>query len=493
MSEGSERERGPRRILTWLVAVPVLGAAVAAVGYLVLANLFLNLGGLAWALEGEKDVDASVEQAFSVWPGRVWGRNFHFIVHDPQVEAHLVLKRFELDLELLPLLRKHIRMGPVEGWGVSFHLRKTRPLDELCEQGPGLPSIPGQAEAPDGLEGDCAAQKDTARRPGPKPDPEGLVKLRMDDIRVHELEELWFERHRVELDAELDGAWAFWPTQSTTVAVDRLRIRSARSTGGGVLRYEGLQADLQGYFGPVHFPSLDLEQMWSALTLKGWLKFADGSLEAAREGMMGVRPLAPPTLPRLAGRVTASATVAIEAGHARRLEVHARGLEVAVGWRDVELKGRTSLDVDMVPQEHGMRLRRGRFTLRGPSLRMKGKTERYPETHIQLTAAPGAVFVPSQGRLHAELEARLDRSSLLIDLLPSGPAKVGAEMFVGDDATTEAKARLEVGGRGVDVTLRELKAGDVKVHGHLQLEPKKQGRFEIELGPIAFGHAIEEE
>lgn len=467
---------------------------VAYVIYLVAINAFLAAGGYAWALSAEPDVDGRVQRAWSWWPGHIEGKGLDFVVHDPSVEAHIRLDRFALDMSLLALLKKEVRMSSVLGDGVAFRLRMTRHLPELCAEGRGVPPIPDRNAPPQDDEAACLRQEDTARDPGPKPDPEGLVRAWLEGVRVRNLRELWLDKVRVELeDAHLDGRWYFWPTREIEIGLEELVVGSARSEAGpNLARFRGLGMHLSGQLSETRFDEMSLAKVWKQVGLQGWVRVREADLHGLRAGSFWVTPYAMPNLPGVRGKVVASATVAVERGEAQRLDARIAGMRVGVSWRDRQVSGRLEAHARLGPHGGGgLEVASVRAEMSRLQLRTEGEDpHEYEGARAWVELEPGGSLSPGDERATLPLRVGANRSALLVDLIPSTLAKLGAEVTVGD-ASLDARATLRVDGSRVWLEGVKAEAGAVSVEGNeVQLEPKPDGKLDVSVGPVTLGHDV---
>lgn len=463
--------------------------------YLAGVNGFFAAGGFGFALSGEKDVDGWVGSAYSYWPGHVSGTDFHLVVHDPAVEAHLAIDSFRLRLDLLALLKKRLHIHTIEADGARFWLRKTRPLRELCKNGSGLPPIPGLARPPGETER-CLEQRETAREPGPKPDPERLLRVRLDHVLVRDLEELWLEHYRVDLDARLEGAWYFWPTRETAVSINGLRIREASSSGPTGARFARLAASLSGGMDLFDLERPTPKAVWSALRLDGWIAVPDVDLSVLRRGLLAAQPIAPPSLPPLTGRASATATLTVDGGQASWVKARLRGRAVGIGWDRYLLRAEADAALRLEPADgegHALVFREGRVLLSSPVLkRPDGTIQRYPKTRARARIRATSRVDPMAGHARLGVDVLLNRSELLIDLIPSELPRLGANLLTGGDEPVRGEARLEVEGDAARIESLKLSSGALEVTGRVRLAPSTLGDLDIRAGPVTVGHRFGE-
>ncbi|MEO8901681.1 MAG: hypothetical protein ABI488_07790 [Polyangiaceae bacterium] len=109
----------------WLVALGVLLIALAGLEfvYLVAANLFLNLNGLALAFASTNQVNATIRAGWTVIPGRVHVRNARVTFQDHNVQFSIDMQRGFLVLQLRELLQRSFHVLQLRGEGVAFRMR----------------------------------------------------------------------------------------------------------------------------------------------------------------------------------------------------------------------------------------------------------------------------------------------------------------------------------------------------------------------------------
>ncbi|HEY2410515.1 MAG TPA: hypothetical protein VGI10_31135 [Polyangiaceae bacterium] len=123
------------RIVALLIAVECL--------YLLAANLFLALGGVAYLFKDTSSVNARFKSAWTLVPGRVEIRGLRIVFQDHNLQWSLDLERVHVTIRLTELTRRTFHATRVRADGVAFHMRHRIDPESVHEPWVGaLPPIP---------------------------------------------------------------------------------------------------------------------------------------------------------------------------------------------------------------------------------------------------------------------------------------------------------------------------------------------------------------
>lgn len=112
-----------RRCRRWLVTV-LLAPPAAELLYLIIANLLLRAGGIAWILPHfTHDVSIAPGKSYSLLPGVIELRDVKVQVHDSNVDMLIQVKRGEARVKLWRLASRHLDATRVRGEGVVVWFR----------------------------------------------------------------------------------------------------------------------------------------------------------------------------------------------------------------------------------------------------------------------------------------------------------------------------------------------------------------------------------
>jgi hypothetical protein len=221
------------RALRRIVVGAIAAALVAVLLALILLNIALNTGWLTAAInKRQNDIELEVDRAWSLWPGRVSARGLRILGHDSHVEWLLAVEEASASIELLPLLRRELRLHDGDARDVGFRARRTRPIAALCKPEsahlPPLPRMTNPIEAPR-----CLDQQDSASPKGGPSDPSRLWQVDLQDIDARDVREVWIEQQRFSGDARLAGGLYFYPTQRLEVRPTEVSVRTGSVAFGG--------------------------------------------------------------------------------------------------------------------------------------------------------------------------------------------------------------------------------------------------------------------
>ncbi|HEY2509312.1 MAG TPA: hypothetical protein VGI39_00525 [Polyangiaceae bacterium] len=209
-----------------------LGAAGAVVAFFVLyatvANVLLTGGRLARMLsEKPETFRLRYDRASSLWFGRVHVEGLDVRVRDPKIELELHIDRADASISLFALLARHLRASPVDATGVSWRMRFRHEDRELSEDKASLlPPIDGFPARPI-VDVPPLPASDAPARP---------VTIDLDEIRLHDVREVWIDSFRLSGALEVQGGFTIAPRDHLEVRPAHVEVREATlATGAEVI------------------------------------------------------------------------------------------------------------------------------------------------------------------------------------------------------------------------------------------------------------------
>jgi len=441
--------------------------ALAGVAFLVIFNALIMSNALEKLINGaQKDVTLKFDTGIIWWPTHISGENFQLIVHDPAIQAELALDEYQLDWNPLRLFDKKFHATRVRATGVTFALRKTRPISELCRQPPGLPDIPGQTRPPGAVRGDCSAQTDTARKPGKKPKRGQVFEVELENVKATGLNELRFERYRARGYADFSGHWSFNPTFETsiqlpsftsepwTIHVDGEPIAHHLTMNGGATVETLNLRDLSGWLEKVSLRGelvgrgLDIAHFARAMGSEG-----DGALDVYFDAH-------------------------IDQGAPQYLDARVGGSRITFDAGKFAVRGSPDFGLTFVDGEQGARLRTGTATITDVRL---GDAKESTDIYVRTTS--DSYVKPSPLRASVGIEARTSNLEPIMAAL-SGLPKTILDLLIAQSTDVEASGRLRAEQGEARLDPVHVNAGPLSVDGKVQLSPSMNGRLKAELGPV---------
>jgi hypothetical protein len=210
-------ERRSLRVLVVVLLVLVLA-------YPVVANVFLAIGGVQKAFEGNKTVQVDFRRAWSFWPGRVHVSDIHITMQDRNVQFELEIPSVDVTVRLGDLFDRTFHATRVRGSGVVFHFRhRISPASAGEPFVRDLPSIPGFEDPP-------------LLEPGEPPAPPDEAHFRLWTVQLEnvdvEVRDLWIQMFRYQGKGRAIGAFRLRPTQRIWVGPAELRLERGRIDRG---------------------------------------------------------------------------------------------------------------------------------------------------------------------------------------------------------------------------------------------------------------------
>lgn len=217
------------RPLKALLAIPLVWAV-----YLVSANALLVSGKLARLVsDAPEHVLLTYRHAYTIVPGVVRLTGLSLRIQDTTVQIFFTLDRATVALSLPALYLAHeLRVGALDAEGLAFRMRLKRFANDVQRKHwASLPSIPGLPAF--------------VRAPGPPPPPAPHPwRVRLDNVRVANVRELWIDEFRYQGEARVDGRFFLVPAREADVGPARLRLDGGRLDIAGVASLDALHADI---------------------------------------------------------------------------------------------------------------------------------------------------------------------------------------------------------------------------------------------------------
>jgi len=480
--------RNPRRTL--LAALILLGASLMAIwgGYVLVVNAYLNIGrGSVFSIDV---AEVRVGSAFTWWPGRVKGRDLQVLVHDSKVELELKVERFDVNLSVVSLLRKVVSTTKTDVQGVTVRGRTTRMLPELCKQAPGLAPISGQAEPPGaGGAKDCLAQAEKAMAPGPPAVADEQVRVRLENLNVSDIREVWAEDYRLQGSIGLQGRWAFWPTQNMELELRQFEMHEASISQAEARIVQKLDLILTGGLKQVQFDDLDAKALWSAISVKASTRVESLELKAIRRLVLKADPIAPPKFPDLDGLSNLQGEISMKAGQMDMVSLDAQAGQAAIALLDRYLMGsmRLRLRLNGDPKHPG-RLLLSKSSLKISNLQLQEGQEKrqwFKDTELTVTVQDSSYLDPTAQKAELEFSAQVSQSRFIIALIPGGLPHTITELLVSDRAPATATGTLRATPAQTGVQNLHAEADGLKLTGSFVLVPKLKGTLTAKYSIIS--------
>lgn len=266
-----------KKYLTRLLLALALGLAILWPLYLVAGNVWLRQGGLEKMLNRRPErLSIHWDSAWTVWPGVVHVRGFEMRQQTRIFQWLLAVDRGTVDVDLWNLRDRELLLGPLQGSGAAFRLR--RRLDAPPRARPGrpdlYPSIPGLANPPDPKPEEIYPPRPRRRDPW---------HVRITGINLDDVREVWIEEVRFAGRARLAGGFDVRARQRVEVKPSRVEILAGTLALGAGAEARPILADARGRIDGRIDP-------YSPKQLRGWKVLQSTSGRASLEGQ--VRSLA---------------------------------------------------------------------------------------------------------------------------------------------------------------------------------------------------------
>lgn len=192
--------------------------------YVISANLFLSLGGLAKLFESTNTINAKFERAWTIWPGHVQIRNLRVVFQDVNLQWSLDLAKVSVVLDLSELVSRTFHASSVQGEGTVFHFRHR--VDPGSVNEPSVQVLPKIVEFP-GI-----AVFEATVPPAPITDAEyNLWTVHLEQVDVG-VTELWMQQFRYRGSGRARGAFRLKAARSLWVGPASLDLEPGVLTAG---------------------------------------------------------------------------------------------------------------------------------------------------------------------------------------------------------------------------------------------------------------------
>lgn len=444
--------------------------------YLGAAHAFLSTGRLRALVNKAPDRTAiEYRSASSVWPGRARVKNFRIRDRDLKAEWTFELEDARLSFSVLGLLRRRLHVTSLAGSGATFRARNRLTPEAAADakQHALLPPIAGFPDPP---------RLQPGERKPPRTGKEWTI--RVDNVEVDELREIWVDAYRYVGDGRLTGAFFLQPKVHAEV------VRGELTTEGGTLRTgkellaEDVKARVKGKvepWGPREFPGSRM------------LRFVTGEAEVtARLADMDLvnrlfGDLAGTRLDRGTGALALRGTV--ERGVARgSVDLSAERLALRI--MDVRFRGRLAARANL----SGLDLLKGGARLTGGYLNLTDAAvivaaDRARPFWMKLDFAPGDFRPEPSLFLTSTVTARASDARPLLALVNARLPDWTMKLF--DLEGVAGRARVRLGKSLVDVQALTARAGDFRIYGNYRARgSSRNGTFLIDTGALSVGVGI---
>lgn len=228
-----------KKILIRLLLALAIGALLLWPAYLVIANAWIRQGGLEERLNRRPErLWFHWESAWTPWPGVVRVKGFEMRNQTSTFQWWLAVDQGTVDIDLWSLRDRELLLGPIQGRGTAFRLR--RRLDAPPRSRPGKPElyppIPGFANPPD-------PKPEEIYPPSPRRKP---WHVRITDVDLNDVREIWVEEVRFAGDARVAGGFDMLARHRVQVVPTRMEIRSGALALGAGEKAQPVLSDARG-------------------------------------------------------------------------------------------------------------------------------------------------------------------------------------------------------------------------------------------------------
>jgi hypothetical protein len=460
-----------RRLLIGLAAALVVLYLV----YVGVAYSYLSTGRLRSLVNTAPDrTSIEYQSATSFWPGRARVRDFRIRDRDLKAEWTFELDDARISFSTLGLLRRRLHVTNLSGSGFTFRARSRLTPREAGNAGilARIPPIPGFPDPP---------RLDPSERKPPRTGKEWSI--RVDDLEVNALREIWVNAYRYVGDGRLTGAFRLEPKVTAEVVRGELTTGAGRLRTGDESLAEDVKAKIQGKVEAWHPREHPGKRM---------LRFITGNAEATAR--LGSMDLINELLGDLAGtRFERGGGVLGVRGRVERgvangsIDLDAPKLALRIV--DVAFRGKLAARANF----SGLDLLKGGASLTGGHLNLtdatvSGTGEGARPWWMKVTFLPGRLR-PEGGVLltgAVSASARDGRPFLaLVEGLPGWLAK----RFDVEGLTGRARVRL--GQSVVEVERLTARSGDFRLDGEYRARgAARTGTFLVDAGMISVGIGI---
>lgn len=360
--------------------------------YVVAVNVAVRTEAVRRAVNRHPDRTFITWHSLTSWfPGQFRVRGFEIIGQGSRDTYYARLDEGAFRVRWLPLLKREIRTTELAGRGVEFRLRRETnvPPEELIFQ----PTIPGL---------DALPRRTAPRRPKGPP---GAWHLRVDTVRLAEVERLWIYGAHLIGPGSLEGAVTMQFNGVFHAWVDAFELPSAANVIRDSLVATNLAFRLEGALGPLTFGVDDVpgDRIWEFISARLALRGELGSLHGLGERFGVERAV------ELGGDGRMDADLRVTAGAwdaGSRLEIRSPALHVELGGH--AFTGGAVVQ-DGVTEENGVRTSRLRIALADVQAKRGGQL---------ISEVPGPEIVLESEARELRLRRRFEDATLRFRLAP---------------------------------------------------------------------------
>jgi hypothetical protein len=443
--------------------------------YLGVAYSFLSTGRLRSLVNKTPDrTSIEYQSATSFWPGRARVRNFRIRDRDLEAEWAFELEDARISFSVLGLLRRSLHVTSLSGSGATFRARNRLTPREVTDPArlALLPPIPGFPDPP---------RLDPGER---KPPPTGKEwTIRVDDVEVDPLREIWVNGYRYVGDGRLTGAFFLQPKIHAQVVRGELTTEGGTLSTGKDSLAEDVKARVQGRVDP-----------WDPREFPGsrMLRFVSGEAEVtARLPDMDLvnqllGDLAGTRFDRGGGALAVRGKV--ERGVAQG-SVDLDAPRLALRIVDVAFRGRLAARANF----SGLDLLKGGALLTGGYLNLtdatvSGAGDGASPWWMKVNFLPGRLRPERGVLLTGAVSARARDGRPFLALVKGLPGWLARRFDVNGLA---GRARIRLGKSLVDVERLTARAGDFRIDGEYRARgASRSGTFLVDAGLISVGIGI---
>jgi hypothetical protein len=467
--------RAPRVAIVLAAVLVLLAAAV-----LVVPNRLLRSDFIRSRLNESPDGGLlDYESATSRFPGTLHVKNLTFRDRDPGAEWSFELAEADLTYSPADLLRRRFHITKVTGHGLVFHARNrlTR-AEATAERVRRLPPIPGFPDPP------------LLSPPPPPKAPTGKEwTLRVENLEVDSVREVWIDDYRYTGSARLTGGFFLRPNQLAEVYPTELVSETGVLRSGTRVLAEEVKTRIAA-----RLPAWDPQRFSGSRVLRLVIGKADASLLLPTAELVNRLIGEPPgtTLEKGTGRLTVKASVergvASGAVEFSSRDLALRILDVAMRGR---FEGRMALSGVQLETLGGGRLDGGFVNLTDAQLIDADGTSHPWWGRVDFTRG---AFRPKTGALFtttASARARDSRPLFRIVGLKL-PRWVGRLLDLDEGLT--ARASLRIGRTLLEIGRLNARTGKLRISGDYAAKGRgKEGTFLIDSGLLSVGVGIDGE
>jgi hypothetical protein len=250
-----------RRVVLVLVGLELL--------YLVIGNAILRSQLIQSAIAEADGFHLQVSRAYTLWPGRVYLRDFRLRVEDYNVQFELTFDRGTVDISLSELAFKKFHVTKLDADGTRFRMRhKLITVGDDAERVAAYPPIAGFADPPYYV----------GVRAPPIPDDEyNLWQVRIDNVTAR-ARELWLMEIRFVGEAVARGSFVVRPARWVQVTGSELTLERGSLRLGQHLVAERVRGHIRCDVPDMDVQATEGSQVFREISSRIELRLSEGRL-----------------------------------------------------------------------------------------------------------------------------------------------------------------------------------------------------------------------